>query len=334
MSNHWTLSDASLQQQGITLLCVNYENLIISIRNEKIASTAERIFGKQAALVARAACAQVTIHSSPLNPQTQNTSATFSQRLDISLISNTLADESIANLANGDILRNGWHAENQSVNGHGTPRINGSRKFQDIDRELAVLAEGPFTFFSRGVAAGSWMVHKANMDKFLRDKELLRLLGESVSGNALRIVRMLVDKGKLEEKTLQEVGLLGAKELRQCLEQLQMMGFLELQEVPRDPQRQPNRTIFLWFYDPERVRKVFLGKLYKAMSRLFQRLRLERERLASTLSKIERSDVQGSEQEMLSAAELEVLYQWRQKEAWFMAEIHRMDDSIVILGDL
>ena len=325
---------SSLRRQGKTLLCVNYAKLAISIRDEKIASMAETIYGKQAAHVARAACAQIDIDASPFNLQSQHNPAAIVQKLDVSLISDNLADGTAIDPSNGDILGNGWHVGTPPVNGHRARRINGSQHFQDIDRQLGVLAEGPFSFIIRDAAASSWLVHKTQMNHFLRDKELMRLLGESVNGSALRIVRMLVDKGKLEEKTLQEVGLLGAKELRQCLEQMQMMGFLELQEVPREPQRQPNRTIFLWFYDAERVRKVFLGKLYKAMSRLFQRLRLERERLASTLGKIERSDVQGSEQEMLSPAELQVLYQWRQKEAWFMTEINRFDDSVVILGDL
>lgn len=219
------------------------------------------------------------------------------------------------------------------VNGYHHSRPNGTRHDPFIDQQLAILAEGPFPFLEQD-ASGSWLVNKQKLGDLLREEELMRLMGERVDPPALRIVRMLSDKGKLDEKTLQELGLLGAKDLRQCLSQLQVMGFLELQEVPRDPQRQPNRTLFLWFYDAERVRKVLLGKIYKTMSRHYQRMHLERQKLASTLSKVERTDVEGNVQDLLPDAELELLYAWQQKEAWFITELNRMDESVAILRDL
>lgn len=314
------------------MLCIDYSNLVVSVRNEKVATLADKLFGHPAAQVARAACLQVDLDSGPFRVQGA-TSAPI-QRLNISQIRNDLSKNAIHDIQAGHAVENGWALEENSIKSQPDVQINGAKHHQQINHQLAVLAEGPFSFISQDHVGGQWLLHRTKLNHFLRDKELMRLMGENLSGPALRIVRMLMDKGKLDEKSLQEIGLLGAKELRQCLAQLQMMGFLELQEVPREPQRQPNRTIFLWFYDPERVRKVFLGKLYKAMARLFQRLHLERERLASTLTKVERTDVQGSEEEMLSPAELQVLFQWRQKEAWFMTEINRLDESVVILRDL
>jgi DNA-directed RNA polymerase III subunit RPC3 len=195
------------------------------------------------------------------------------------------------------------------------------------------MTDSLFDFLHRS-PAGTWSIDTKRLNKFLIERELIRLMGENLEEPALRIIRMLIAKGKLDEKSLQEIGLLGAKELRQCLSHLQSMGFLELQEVPREAQRQPNRTIFLWFYDADRVRKLLLGRLYTTISRIYQRMEVEKRRLASTLDKIERTDVQGSEQEMLSAAELQVLHHWRRTEAWFMTEINRIDKSIAILHDL
>lgn len=320
--------------QDKTLLCVDFSNLVASIRNEKISSTADKLFGKHAAQVAFAACSQVDVDSPSMRPFTSNDPTASTSNLDISRIADDLEELAASRIQNREHRENGWPVEHGLANGHTHSRLNGSRDDRQVERQLAVLAEGPFSFLLQDRVAHSWFADRTKLNAFLRDKELLRLMGENMSGPTLRIIRMLADKGKLDEKTMQDIGLLGAKELRKCLAQLQVMGFLELQEVPREPQRQPNRTIFLWFYDADRVRRVFLGKLYKAMSRLYQRLHLERTRLSSTLSKVERTDVQGSEEEMLSAAELQVLYQWRQKETWFMTEIHRMDDSIAILRDL
>ncbi|KAL2423676.1 DNA-directed RNA polymerase III subunit rpc3 [Exophiala dermatitidis] len=322
----------SMYSQSVPILCIDHSNLVMSTRNERLATAVENRFGREAAQVMRAACLQVDVDAGPVKRR-DDTSALI-HRLNTSKISNDLSEEDKLVGQNGDSGGRNWPSEGRLVNGHRDQLVNGAMHNRQIESQLAVLAEGPFNFLSQDASGNQWFLHRTRLNHFLRDEELMRLMGESLDGPALRIVRMLMDKGKLDEKTLQEIGLLGAKDLRQCLAQLQMLGFLELQEVPREPQRQPNRTIFLWFYDPERVRKLFLGRLYKTMARLFQRLRLERERLASTLSKVERTDVQGSEAEMLAPAELQVLLQWRRKEAWFMAEINRLDESVMILRDL
>ncbi|KIW54325.1 hypothetical protein, variant [Exophiala xenobiotica] len=313
-----------------TLLCVDYSNVVASVRNERIASIAEKTFGKSFGHITKAACSQIELGSSPFRVRDPDPNTSM-QRLDVSLI-----DARPSDLPNGThpndpedgFLSNGGHP-----NGYHRPRLNGTKHDPAVDHQLAILADGPFRFL-RGDTNGSWLVDKKQLGDYVLEKELMRLISERVDGPALRIIRMLVDKGKLDEKTLQELGLLGAKDLRQCLSQLQLMGYLELQEVPRDPQRQPNRTIFLWFYDAERVRKVFLSKIYKTMSRHYQRMHLERERLASTLSKVERTDVEGNVQDLLPEAELDLLYVWQQKEGWFLTELDRMDDSVAILRDL
>ncbi|KAK5462654.1 RNA polymerase III subunit C82 [Exophiala xenobiotica] len=313
-----------------TLLCVDYSNVVASVRNERIASIAEKVFGNPYGNITKAACSQIELGSSPFKVRDSDPN-TMMQRLDVSLIDvspSDLPNDTHPNDAEDGLLSNGGH-----VNGYHRSRSNGTKHDPVVDHHLAILADGPF-FFLREDGSGSWLVNKKQLGDYVREKETMRLISERVDGPALRIVRMLVDKGKLDEKTLQELGLLGAKDLRQTLSQLQLMGYLELQEVPRDPQRQPNRTIFLWFYDAERVRKVFLGKIYKTMSRHYQRMHLERERLASTLSKVERTDVEGNVEDLLPEAELDLLYVWQQKEEWFLTELDRLDDSVAILRDI
>lgn len=290
-----------------------------------MADIAERVFGKQIAQVARAACSQIQdVDPKPLPIRLTEDPANSMQRLDTSRMSSDVFD--IA--ANGGAKQNG-------VNGHNVQKVNGaSAEDRIIGHHLGVLAEGSFSFLLQDPHdTKSWYINKAKFNNFLWDKEMYRLIGESLTEPALRIVRMLADKGKLDERAMLDAGLLNAKELRKCLSALQRMGFLELQEVPKDPQRQPKSTIFLYFYDGERVRKVFLDKLYKAMSRIYERMHMERKKVASTLDKVERFAV-GAEEELLPAAELEELYSWRQKESWFVTEIHRIDDSIAILRDI
>ncbi|OAP57824.1 hypothetical protein AYL99_08562 [Fonsecaea erecta] len=318
------------------LLAVDYSNLILYIRNERVAEVAEKIFGRRTGEVARAACLQLEdLDPRPLKLRLLDNPVGSLQRLDVSQMSHFISSEGRPAMTNGQSNENGWPAADKLLNGHHDNRVNGtSGDHQFIEYQLGVLAEGPFGFLLGDPVTKSWAVDKSKLNNFLWDKEMLRLIDESVSEPALRIVRMLADKGKLDERTMQDVGLLNAKELRKSLAQLQTKGFLELQEVPRDPQRQPKSTTFLYFYDPERVQKLFLDRLYKAMSRLYARLHLEREKISSTLSKVERTDVQGSEEEILSPGELQLLHRWRQKECWFMTEIHRIDASVAILRDI
>jgi DNA-directed RNA polymerase III subunit RPC3 len=287
----------------------------------------EKKFGKQIARVAQAACSQVeTANPRFSSLQMAERSANAVCQLDIPRISSEISDPAL----NGDERHVG-------MNGHQYRHTNGGASHDRlVEQHLAVLAEGTFNFLSQNQNpddTNSWYIDGSKLNKFLWDKETHRLIGEIVADPALRIARMLADKGKLDERSMLDLGLLNSKELRKCLALLQTMGFIELQEVPKDPQRQPKNTFFLYFYDSERIRRVLLGKLYKTMSRMYQRLQIERTTIAPTLSKLSQFDGE-SEAEVLSAAELVVFYVWQQKESWFTSEIHRIDDSICILRDI
>jgi len=179
----------------------------------------------------------------------------------------------------------------------------------------------------------TWTVEYRHLARKLRHLELERIIETRYGDVALRVVRVLHAKGKLDEKRLQEISLLPPKDLRQVLASMQAGGFVDLQEVPRDAQRQPSRTIYLWFYDPDRVRRNVLQDTYKAMSRCLQRIKFERNRLKAFLEKAERSDVKGNEERFLSEAELKTLQQWKDKEAMLLGEVSRLDDLVAVLRD-
>ena len=147
------------------------------------------------------------------------------------------------------------------------------------------------------------------------------------------MIRVLQAKGKLDEKRLQEISLLPFKDLRQVLASMQAGGFVDLQEVPRDAQRQPSRTIYLWFHDADRICASVIEDIYKAMAGCLRRLKSERERLKEFLEKTERSDVKGNEERYLSEGELRSLSRWREKEALLLGEVSRLDDMVAVIRD-
>lgn len=217
-------------------------------------------------------------------------------------------------------------------------RVNGiteTTRAYDLDQHLSLLQQPPFYLTTKRLNGSipEWTVDYRRLTRQLRHLEIERIVGNRFGRIALRLVRILQMKGKLDEKRLQEISLVAQKDLRQILSLMQENGFVDLQEIPRDSQRVPHRTVFLWFYDPDRIGRNLLHDTYKAMSRCFQRLRFERNRLKDFLDKTERIDVKGNEDKYLNDNERQVLQQWRDKEALMLGEIARLDDIVAVLRD-
>ncbi|KAI1943870.1 RNA polymerase III subunit C82 [Ophidiomyces ophidiicola] len=204
-----------------------------------------------------------------------------------------------------------------------------------VDQHLSLLAAEPNFFCTRRMQSGmiTWAVEYRHLARKLRHLELERIIEARFGSAAVRIVRVLSSKGKLDEKRLQEISLMASKDLRQLLGQMAGAGFVELQEVPRDAQRQPSRTIYLWFYDTDRARMMVVEDSYKAMSRCLQRIRFERQKLKYFLEKTERTDVKGNEERYLSPNELQKLKTWKATEAMLLGEVARLDDLVSVLRD-
>ncbi|KAE8335570.1 DNA-directed RNA polymerase III subunit rpc3 [Aspergillus arachidicola] len=237
------------------------------------------------------------------------------------------------------INRRGKRPLEETTNGAAHDGTNGGQsdgnRTYEVDQHLCLLAQPPYSLTSKRMVSGliTWTVEFRHLARKLRHLELERIIEARYGDVALRVVRVLHDKGKLDEKRLQEISLLPFKDLRQVLASMQTGGFVDLQEVPRDALRQPSKTIFLWFYDPDRVGNSVLEDTYKAMSRCLQRLRFERNRLKEFLEKTERSDVKGNEERYLSEAELTLLEQWRAKEALLLGEVARLDEMVAVIRD-
>jgi DNA-directed RNA polymerase III subunit RPC3 len=239
---------------------------------------------------------------------------------------NRLGKRTFDDAVNGD---DDYDDDHQGTNGTG-----GNRAYE-IDQHLSLLAHPPYSLTSKRLSGGliTWTIEFRHLARKLRHLELERIVEARYGDVALRVIRVLQAKGKLDEKRLQEISLLPFKDLRQVLASMQTGGFVDLQEVPRDAQRQPSRTIFLWFYDPDRIRDSILEDTYKSMSRCLQRLRFERSRLKEFLEKTERSDVKGNEERYLSEGELERLREWRAKESLLLGEVARLDDMVAVMRD-
>ena len=224
----------------------------------------------------------------------------------------------------------------------GEPTTNGysahrdrAKRISTIEAHLSLLAEHTKQFCKAHRAHGTneWRVNFPVLTNTLIEAELDNTIQARYGRVALRIVRMLRDKGKLEEKQVATSVMMRIKDVRAVLTELQFHGILEAQELPKDNARQPSRTLYLWYFDIKRAQQLVLQQTYKAMTRSLQRIPVERESYRTVIEKAERTDVKGREQEKLEQPEKQALREWRETEERLLAQTARMDEMVALLRD-
>lgn len=180
---------------------------------------------------------------------------------------------------------------------------------------------------------GEWTVDFERVIERLRELEIDSIIFENFGKNGHRLVRVLRKMGKLEETHISKVALVRKADSRTKLVEMQLHGMVDVQEVPRDPNRIIMRTIFLWFFDQDRVAALLMDRIYKAMSRCLQRLDVEKRRKADIIALSERIDVQGQEDAMLRPEQMNQLREIRAKEEDLLGQIGRLDDLVGVFCD-
>ncbi|KAA8647560.1 putative DNA directed RNA polymerase III subunit Rpc82 [Aspergillus tanneri] len=341
--------DTVPMESGITVR-VNYEKLDVALRNRRFLDLAEQGVSSVTSQVYDCLLRRIEYQTKKCRENTEipregEEGEHYSAPVALSALSEDVDPylDLAASIGPMEISqpvnRRGKRPLDDTVNGagHGMPNglPSGVNRTYEIDQHLSLLAQPPHNLTSKRMVSGliTWTVEFRYLARKLRHLELERMIEARYGDVALRVIRVLHAKGKLDEKRLQEISLLPFKDLRQVLASMQSGGFVDLQEVPRDAQRQPSRTIYLWYYDPDRIRSSVLEDTYKTMSRCLQRLRFERNRLKEFLEKTERSDVKGNEERYLSEAELTLLEQWKAKEALLLGEVARLDEMVAVMRD-
>ena len=206
-----------------------------------------------------------------------------------------------------------------------------------IRDHLLLLAQHPYQFLHHfpetPILPERWTVHFPPLMAHVTRHTLLQTITSHYGLHAARLTRLLSEKGKVDEKNLCSLSLLNQKSMRSYLTTLHQSGMIQLQEVPRDNSRNPQRTLYLWFFDVERCKAKMLQETYKTMARCLQRVRVEGDKVKSTVEKASRSDVIGREEEFLGVQEREALGKWREVEEKIWGEVARLDDMVAIMRD-
>lgn len=208
-------------------------------------------------------------------------------------------------------------------------------RLQQLKNHLLLLAADDCRFLRRcgENGKGEWTVDFENLVEHLKESEVNFILQENFGPEGHRLVRMMRKLGKVDEKMLYHAALLNQKDIRTKLAEMQMAGMVEVQCIPRDAAHTVNRSIYLWFFDADRVSSLLLNKIYKTMTRCLQRLEIERRRATGILSLAARSDVKNNETDALNGEQLNLLQNFRVKEEMLVGQIARLDDLVGIFRD-
>ncbi|KAF4447950.1 DNA-directed RNA polymerase III subunit RPC3 [Fusarium austroafricanum] len=208
-------------------------------------------------------------------------------------------------------------------------------RISQMRRHLLLLAESKYPFIRHcGMyGRGQWTVDFGRLVSKLRETELDAIIEQSHGRHGLRLTRILREKGKLDEKMLPAAALMKKGDVQGKMLAMQMAGIVDVQEVPRDSSRLANRTLFFWYFDRERAQMQALDDIYKAMLRCLQTLEVERHKERNILSFVERKDVQGKEEEVMTAEHYNKYNRHLEVQNKLLGQVMRLDELVSVLRD-
>ncbi|KAM5377396.1 hypothetical protein ACJZ2D_005077 [Fusarium nematophilum] len=212
---------------------------------------------------------------------------------------------------------------------------SGDSRITHMRRHLLLLAESKHQFLRHcGMyGRGQWTVDFSRLMGRLRETEMDAIIEQSHGRHGLRLTRILREKGKLDEKMLPSAALMKKTDVQGKMLAMQMAGLVDVQEVPKDSSRLANRTLFFWFFDKERAQTQALDGIYKAMLRCLQTLHVERHNERNILSFVERKDVQGKEEEVMTAEHYNKYNAHLEVQGKLLGQVMRLDDLVSVLRD-
>lgn len=204
------------------------------------------------------------------------------------------------------------------------------RHTHEVRSHLLLLAHHPMKFLDPAEEglhlAESWVVKFPHLVESLQRQEITQIILAKYGTKPMRLMNILVEHGKLDDKTLASLSMIREKDLRPMLTTMHQAGLLELQEVPRDNARLASRTTFLFFFDQDRCRRNLLEDCYKTMANLLQRMKFERTKTQAAIDKHDRNVA-------MTRDEKQDLWEWQKLEEKLWGQVMRIDDTVALLRD-
>ncbi|KAK3990528.1 RNA polymerase III subunit RPC82-domain-containing protein [Cladorrhinum sp. PSN332] len=226
---------------------------------------------------------------------------------------------------------------------NGTNGVNGQAK-ADKDKEmvwnrpnqlrqhLLMLAESSQNFV-RHCGKEEWTVDFELVMEAMRESEIDLVIQNAAGQKGLRLVRILRANGKLDEKALPQIALMPKNEIQRTILEMQSLGFVSVQEVPREAKADVKKSLFLWYTDLDKARESIIDTSYKTMMHCIQVLETLRHKDKDVLITTQRSDVKGHEKEMLKEEYYLRYKRFLESETMLFSQVMRVDDLVAVLRD-
>lgn len=205
-------------------------------------------------------------------------------------------------------------------------------RLSQMRQHLLLLCESSQGFL-RHCGNGQWTVDFELLVRRLQEIELDTVLERKVGRHSLRLLRIVRKRGKVDEKSLPNQAMMAKGTVHKIMLEMQMNGYVDVQEVPKDSTRNAKSTIFLWFCDTESSLNQLLDNTYKSLLRCLQVREVHRQNSREVLRFVERPDIKGREQEALEKKYFDRYDQYRRIEDKILAHAMRLDDIISVLRD-
>jgi len=169
----------------------------------------------------------------------------------------------------------------------------------------------------------------------LRRRALEAVTRERHGDAGVRVLRLLLDSGKADEKQVSKLAMIAPKDVRPLLSAMSAESLISIQEVPKSADRNPTRMFYLWYVDLPKACSVLLRNLYKTLYNINVRKQAETEEpsVKGVLEKRERRDVSRDEG-LLTRNERETLKEWESRMEKLTVLEARVEQAVFILKDL
>lgn len=177
-----------------------------------------------------------------------------------------------------------------------------------------------------------YAVNFAKLRTTMKRKIVEGLVRERYGVATSRILRILIEKGKLDESQVQKLAMLPPKDTREKLALLNTKGFVEIQEIPKSADRAPSRCFHLWYVPLEKCYEELLVDCYRTVINLQQRKEYELSIRKRLIDKVNRKDVLENP-DLLGEAEKKEIENMNKVLERIEVSKSRVDSVIMILRD-
>jgi len=202
---------------------------------------------------------------------------------------------------------------------------------------LSIVSEKKNNVLGGGSGSGGMREFKVEYGRYsleLRKALVTRIIREKYGIEAARVVRILLHKGRLDEKHLAKFAMMTLKDSRELCLKLSAAKIIELQEVPKTNDRQPSRTFYLFFIDFQKLILNLTMMIRKSQTNLIIRIDHELKQRKSLVSKVNRTDVIDDQEGLLTVWERADLKKLKSLILVLEVAKLRLERDLFILNDL